>query len=371
MKRRWHVCAVAMVIASVTGVSLESASPAFATLCTFNSSAYASRAPVVIGAGGVLYGTTFYGGPISYPCNNQGCGAVFSLTPPTSSGGSWTEAVIHSFTSGQDGSNPQAGLAIGGGVLYGTTTVGGAFDSGTVFSLTPPAVSGSPWIEAILYSFKGSASNPDGAVPEGPVAIGIGGVLYGVTWHGGSYGFGTVFSLTPPGSVGGAWKETVLYSFQNGSDGGNPWTGLVIGPDGVLYGMAWTGGAYNHGTVFSLKPPAISGSQWVETVLHSFAGGTDGADPYYEGGLVMGSGRVLYGTTNSGGTYNQGVLFSMTPPTTFGGAWTETVLYSFNSSSGEPPNGGLVVGEAGALYGTTSAGGRTPNSAGTIFRLAP
>jgi len=126
-------------------------------------------------------------------------GTVFSLTPPSSTGGSWTEAVLYRFAgSPSDGSNPFSGVVIGsGGVLYGTTRLGGSLDNGTVFSLTPPVSPGGSWTESVLYNFTGAS---DGNGPEG-VVIGSGGVLYGTTSGGGNpicdFGCGTVFSLTP------------------------------------------------------------------------------------------------------------------------------------------------------------------------------
>ena len=112
--------------------------------------------------------------------------------------------------------------------------------------------------------------------------IGACGVLYGTTWLDGS-GSGTVFQLTPPASPGGAWTETTLYSFTGGSDGGNPVASLVIGDGGVLYGTSSGGGASNAGTVFALKPPTSAGGSWTETVLYSFTARTrSGGSPRKE-----------------------------------------------------------------------------------------
>jgi hypothetical protein len=202
-----------------------------------------------MGSGGVLYGAAQSGGV------NGAQGTVFSLTPPTAPGGAWTETTLYDFLGGADGSEPVAGVVIGaGGVLYGTTEAGGTGGTrGTVFSLTPPSSPGGSWTEVVLYKFAGSPS--DGANPFSGVVIGTGGVLYGTTGPGGSLGDGTVFSLTPPLSPGGSWTESVLYNFTGGSDGSGP-EGVVIGSGGVLYGT--TSGAGNTycdfgcGTVFSL-----------------------------------------------------------------------------------------------------------------------
>ena len=354
-------------------------------------------AGVVIGSGGVLYGTTYYGGTGSCP-PLPGCGTVFSLTPPASPGGFWTETVLHNFT-GTDGANPFAGLVIGsGGVLYGTTQgtdqSGGSLcepsgSCGTVFSLTPPSSPGGAWTETVLYSFQGGLVG-DGQNPLASVEIGKGGVLYGTTYSGGipPAGAGTVFSLTPPASPGGAWTETVLYSFKGGliGDGSVP-SGVVIGSGGVLYGTTYYGGSTSagYGTVFSLTPPASPGGAWTETVLHNFTGcgffcGSDGANP--QAGVVIGSGGVLYGSTqyggycNSGSSYGRGcgTVFSLTPPVSPGGAWTEADLYKFadgtvGASDGTNPYAGVVIGSGGVLFGTTQYGGSA--GYGTAFSLTP
>ena len=259
-----------------------------------NDGAYPFAA-VVIGSGGGLFGTTQAGGP-------SNVGTVFRLIPPSAQGGVWTETVLHSFA-GSDGSAPQASVVIGkGGVLYGTTAYGGNFSvncslgCGTVFSLAPPASPEGSWTEAILHEFT---YGEDGLLPGG-VVIGGGGVLYGTTESGGISAFaGTVFSLTPPTSTGGAWTEDVLYSLKGfPGDGGSPFAGVVIGSGGVLYGTTDFGGlSTDWGTVFSLAPPASPGGAWTETVLYSFTGGSDGGFPLT--GLVIGARGVLYGTTNS------------------------------------------------------------------------
>jgi uncharacterized repeat protein (TIGR03803 family) len=172
---------------------------------------------------------------------------------------------LYTFAGGSDGGDVESGVVIGsGGVLYGTTFNGGIdvcySGCGTVFSLTPPASPGGAWTESVLYSFKGSPS--DGTNPNlDGVVIGTGGVLYGATVTGGTVhpscgipGCGVAFQLTPPASPGGVWTETVLHDFTSGSDGVSP-NGLVIGSGGMLYGTTYGGGgALGWGTVFALKP---------------------------------------------------------------------------------------------------------------------
>jgi uncharacterized repeat protein (TIGR03803 family) len=342
---------------------------AFAILHTFTGPPGDGMTPdgaLVIDGNGVIYGTTGGGG--SHSPN----GIVFSLTPPTSPGGAWTETVLHNFAGvPNDGGNSYASLVIGGGgVLYGTTFYGGISGNGVVFSLAPPASSGGAWTETILHKFAGSPN--DGANPHTAVTPGAGGVFYGTTYNGGASGNGTVYQLTPPGPEGspsgGAWTETVLYNFAGTpSDGANPHGDLVIGNGGVLYGTTLNGGTYGFGTVFSLTPPKSQGSPWTETVLYNFAGGTDGAEP--RAGLVIEPDGSLYSTTYYGGESGQGTVFSLSPPASPGGAWTETIWIRFAGGNGAIPEAGLVRDSNGVLYGATYNGGMS--NLGVLFLLVP
>ena len=305
----------------------------------------------LISVGGMLYGTTKWGG-LSGGATSPGLGTVFSLNPTTGA-----KAVVYRFQGGSDGFWPQ-GLINVGGTLYGTTELGGASELGTVYSLNP-----STGAKAVMYSFKGGS---DGLGPNGGL-VSIGGTLYGTTAHGGSSaivggaaGGGTVFSLDPTTGA-----ETVLHSFQGGSDGALPYAGLLhVG--GTLYGTTSTGGyagqcrfftgADGCGTVFSLKPKTGT-----ERVVYAFKDvGSDGADP--EAPLIS-VGGTLYGTTVGGGlSLEFGTVFSLNPTT---GA--ETVLYSFNGhSDGSSPYAGAVkVGHK--LYGTTQQGGGSGYNYGTRY----
>jgi uncharacterized repeat protein (TIGR03803 family) len=135
--------------------------------------------------------------------------------------------------------------------LYGTTPSGGTSGNGTVYELSLRA-GGGGWTKTILYSFNGGA---DGADPESGVIFDGAGNLYGTTYSGGADSVGTVFKLTPSG---GSWTETLLYSFQsNGTDGYNPFGGLIMDGSGNLYGTTTSGGAYGgyaYGTVFEITP---------------------------------------------------------------------------------------------------------------------
>ncbi|MGO4883985.1 MAG: choice-of-anchor tandem repeat GloVer-containing protein [Bryobacteraceae bacterium] len=257
---------------------------------------------VAIGEEGALYVATEGGG------SSEAYGTVISLTPPASRGGVWIPTVILNFLLGAG--CPNAGVIIGpGGVLYGTTLIGGALNAGTVFSLAPPESPGGAWTEVVLHDFAGYRG--DGLLPYWGVVMGNGGVLYGTTWSGGLQGAGTIFSLTPPSSPGGTWTEAVIHNFGGGSHPSNPYAGVVIGSGGVLYGTSEGGGTYGYGTVFSLTPPAVSEGTWTETVLHNFTGDSDGAAPVAS--VVIGSDGLLYGTTSSGGASGVGTVFSLRP----------------------------------------------------------
>jgi uncharacterized repeat protein (TIGR03803 family) len=313
------------------------------------------QAGVVIGPGGVLYGTAEQGGSSSY-------GVVFSLTPPASPGGSWTETTLYTFTGGDDGGDPRQ-LVVGSAGLYGTTDAGGPSGQGTVFSLTPPASPGGSWTKTTLYAFAGGS---DGAVPYGGVAIGVGGVLYGTTFFGGSSNAGTVFSLTPPASPGDSWTETLLHTFTGGSDAANPYVGVTIGSGGVLYGTTQYGGTSGSGTVFAVTPPTSAGGLWTETVLQSFAySGLGGQGPVAL--IVIRPGGNVCSTAPDGGASDKGVVFCLEPPVSPGGAWTEVVLHSFRGSDGANPVGAVTIGAGKVFYGTTST--RGASNYGTVYQL--
>jgi hypothetical protein len=286
-----------------------------------------------------------------------------------------TETVLHHFTGSPDGAQPNAPLLAGAfGVLYGTTTSGGSGTSfrcfaglsgcGVVFSLTPPASPGHTWTETILHNFSGGR---DGAAPSSGLIADAAGVLYGTTFAGGSLGRGTAFKLAPPAKAGAAWTETVIHSFRAGSDGFSPGGNLIADASGALYGTTPLGGTGNNcnlgcGTVFKLTPPASVGDAWTESVLYSFHGGSDGDFP--TGPLLIDAAGALYGTTVAGGGSSNctnpvgcGIVFKLHPPATSGAGWTERVLHRFQGGTdGAGPQGGLVA-KAGILYGTTGAGG--------------
>jgi uncharacterized repeat protein (TIGR03803 family) len=339
---------------------------------------------------GNLYGTTAEGGHAGTSCDHglYGCGTVFELTPPAQAGGPGAHTVLYAFKGGSDGYDPGAALvADKNGNLYSTTAAGGtgncveggATGCGTIFELVQPTSPGGAWTHRVLYSFRGNPSgkgNGDGNLPSGVVFDGAGN-LYGTTdgggfcytpFDGGPICFGTVFELAPPAHPGGAWTESVLHRFGENGDS-SPHGGVILDKSGNLYGTAYVGGAYGFGGVFGLRPPSVQGGAWTERTLYDF-NNTDGGAP--NGSLIFDSAGNLYGTTLMGGSANQGTVFELAPPTLPGGSWTETVLYSFQSSGdGNSPLGNVIFDKAGNLYGTTWEGGSYPDEGGIVFQLAP
>jgi uncharacterized repeat protein (TIGR03803 family) len=283
----------------------------------------------MINVGGALYGTTNAGGKNFF-------GTVFKITP------SGAESVLYSFNKTQ-GRFPSAGLVdVGGGVLYGTTSSSGGTGFGDVFKVTTAGVG------TEVYKFKGRPR--DGS---GPLAtlIDVKGTLYGTTSTGGQYGQGTVFKITTSG------VEAVLHAFHNvpdKTDGTTPAAGLLaVGAS--LYGTTVGGGVQNCGTVFRMT---LTG---VETPLYSFnCTNGDGGGP---AAALIDVGGTLYGTTQGGGKYGQGTVFSITP------AGAYKVLYSFKGGrDGAVPQGG-VVALGGALYGVT--GDTNNGNKSTLYKIIP
>jgi uncharacterized repeat protein (TIGR03803 family) len=249
------------------------------------------------------------------------------------------------------------------GNLYGTTAAGGAYGDpsigdpgGTVFKLTPPATSGGNWTESVLCSFGNGTT--DGVSPYAGVITDASGNLYGTTISGGAYEWGTVFKLTVQGN------ESVLWNFGNGTDGQSPVAALIMDTSGNLYGTTISGGAYEWGTVFKLT------AQGNESVLWNFGNGTDGYEPQ---GLIMDTSGNLYGTTAAGGAYGGpytgGTVFKLIPPSTSGGNWTESILWSFgNGTDGYEPTAGVIRDTSGNFYGTTVYGG--VYTGGTVFEIS-
>jgi uncharacterized repeat protein (TIGR03803 family) len=293
-----------------------------------------------------------------------------------------TETVIYNFQGGSDGAYPYDGLVAGpGGSLYGTTTEGGGGSCtggcGTVFRLTPPSSAGGTWGETVIYSFTGGS---DGATPWANLIVDGAGNLYGSTVFGGGpcrNGCGVIFKLAPPATAGGAWIQSVLYSFEGVSagDGNGPEGALVFDKNGRLYGTTYAGSIAcsdsapsGCGTIFQLTPPATTTGTWTENVIYRF-------DPSFAGGpssaLLIDSQGNLYGTAINDGPYGEGTAYKLAQ--TSPGTWERKVLHAFGGSStdGGYVSAGLTVGLGGALYGATEGYGGEVGYGGTVFQLTP
>jgi uncharacterized repeat protein (TIGR03803 family) len=233
--------------------------------------------------------------------------------------------------------------------------------------LGSPAFAVEPTIR-VVYSFSGNNGTSDGYAPYAPLVLQSPGVFYGTTGLGGGSpncdaGCGTVFRVNSDGS------ETIIYAFAGGSDGARPMAGLILGPDGTLYGTTEYGGdgagcqsaefiaAYGYsgcGIIYSIK------SDGTEGVIYSLQGtGADGC--ILADGVVLGANGNLYGAAAGCGSYQSGMVFEVTP------AGVETVLYSFTGANdGEEPNA-VTFGKDGSLFGTTYAGGA--NTVGTVWKF--
>jgi uncharacterized repeat protein (TIGR03803 family) len=286
---------------------------------------------VIRDAAGNLYGTTSAGGV-------SNAGVVYDLDT------SGQETVLYSFTGGADGSGPWAGvIRDAAGNLYGTTLYGGTGQGysgiGVVFEVDTTNQ------EAVLYAFPGGA---DGSGPSAGVIEDAAGDLYGITGYGGTANAGVVYKLDASG------RETTLYSFTGGADGGNPSGGVIRDSAGNLYGTTLYGGTANYGVVYKLDTAGH------ESVLYSFPGGSDGALPL--AGVIRDAAGNLYGTTFSGGPADWGVVFKLDT------AGNETVLFGFTGGAdGGHPIAGVVRDSAGSLYGTTYNGGTA--NAGVVYKL--
>jgi uncharacterized repeat protein (TIGR03803 family) len=281
---------------------------------------------------GDLFGVTTLGGPYDE-------GEVFKLTP----GGKL--AVLHAFEGRPDGSTPVDGLIMDKAEnLFGTTPYGG-YGDGTIFKLAPDGT------ETILHNFADGEN--DGAYAYGGVTMDGKGNLYGTTmdggWGGLQQGPGIIYKL------GARGKFSVLFHFDAGAHGGYPTAAPTLDANGNLYGTTIAGGDFGTGILYKLAPDGSF------TVLHSFGGSGDGE--YGVGRLVMDSDGSLYGvTTEGGGACDCGTVFKLAPDGTY------TVLHRFaGGSDGEYPSDGLIMDKRGHLFGTAYGGGTS--DAGVVFRL--
>jgi uncharacterized repeat protein (TIGR03803 family) len=320
----FHAARSVAVGCLAAGLSAGAAHAASETvLYQFNCKAAVGCSPAagLLAAGGALYGTTTSG--------------VFKASP----GGA--VQVLHRWGGPPDGEQAEAAMINVGGTLYGTTNAGGKNFFGTVFKVSPSGA------ENVLYSFK----KTEGRFPKASL-VNIGGVLYGTTSSSAGAGFGTVFKVTTAG------VETELYKFKGRPrDGSGPLANLTD-LNGTLYGTTSNGGKYGQGTVFKIT---TSGAEAVLHDFHNASPSTDGTSP--AGGLLNVQGN-LYGTTVAGGLHNCGTVFQLTP------TGVETLLYEFDCTNGD--GGGpaaALINVRGTLYGTTQGGGKYGK--GAVFSITP
>jgi uncharacterized repeat protein (TIGR03803 family) len=332
--------------------SVVPAPPTLATIYTL-SGAYPLG---LTAADGALYGAAYA------PANTGECGFVFELQPPSTPGGAWTETVLYTFgiTTGPDACQPVA-APLGGpdGELYGITSTGGTYGNGAVYELQPPAVPGGSWSETVIYSFTLTLGPTQGWPTS--LVLGPKGQIY-VTSLGSTNGAGSMIELQPPASPGGAWTALPLYTFTGGTAGWAP-TSLTAGPKGRFYGGTEYGGTAHGlgaGTIFDLLPPAAPGGPWTEKVLLSF-NGKNGAVP---NAVTLGSDGSLYGSTHPYGKYG-GPVYQLTPPSSPGGAWSQTILADFGTTYSCGPDSPVIV-RHGNVYGSTCLAG-----GGEVFELQP
>jgi uncharacterized repeat protein (TIGR03803 family) len=305
-----------------------------------------------------LIGVNFFGGEAQRRCDCVLGGAIYAMTP---GGGGVT--TLHAF-SGTDGIGPIGQLMRGGdGLWYGLTVGGGLYGHGTAFRL---AGDGSRF--EVLHSF--GATSVDGSLPApGPLALARDGSFYGATTKGGSAGKGTLFRMTPDGTV------TTVHDFTGRTgDGWDPQDQPFVDADGDLYGTTACGGkpqagAHCGGALYRLT------SAGAFSVLHAFETADGGYHPL---GSPVRVGQRLYGTTSAGGSGGFGIAYGIDLAGTnfaklhdFGGG----LVASPPNDDGARPAGRLLVATDGLLYGTTSNGGPNhqlfPAGDGTIFRIAP
>jgi uncharacterized repeat protein (TIGR03803 family) len=301
---------------------------------------------------GDLYGTTTGGGGWLQ-------GTVFKVTA------AGVETVLYSFGSNgsTDGALPEVGLIRGSdGDLYGTTEAGGAFNRGTVFKVTDAG------IETVLYSFSGhggQTGSMDGASPQASLIQGTDGTFYGTTSLGGAYDKGTVFKITAAGVETVLHSFSGNDGLSGSTDGAIPAAALVQASDGNFYGTA-SGGNYMEGTVFKITADGTESVLYSFTGGGAVTGSTDGAGP--TGALVQGSDGKFYGTTSAGGTSGAGTAFKITRDgiETVVQNFNASGLTG-GSMDGKNPAAGLALGNDGNFYGTTMSGGAY--NKGSVFRL--
>ncbi|MDB6173169.1 MAG: 3-carboxymuconate cyclase [Chthoniobacteraceae bacterium] len=301
-------------------------------------------AKLVLGSDGSYYGVNVQGGA-------NGMGTLFKLLP---NGTALTMVVFTGAGEKFRGAQPYAPLLAGGdGYLYGTTSRGGLYDSGTVFK-----VSESDGSLITLFEFGGKLAGAKGANPYAALVRGANGLLYGSTAKGGKSDDGTLFSLSTDGTV-----ETLVEFTDKGpkNKGSAPYGSLTVGADGNFYGTTARGGGGDFGTIFRMT---AAGDLTTLVELTGRSGKNRGALP--EAALIAGPDGDFYGTTFGGGLDNIGTVFKVTA----GGNLTTLVDFTGKGlrNRGSQPQSSLLAGADGYFYGTTFRGGE--GDAGTVFKMS-
>ncbi len=361
--------AASLIFMAVVGVGPRAQAQTFQVIHNFTGGAggYFPSTGVSLDRAGNLYGTAGYGGNYASGCNDEGtqtgCGVVFKMSHH---GTGWIFNVLSSFD-GANGYNPEQLITVApDGSLYGSTLWGGPGHCdgfgpgcGTIFRLQPPATFcrsvSCPWNISNPHQLLGA---PDGAFPQtGGLTMDSAGNLYGTTHGGGDHDGGTVFELTPTAN---GWTMSVIHSF-GGPDGAFPEGGVVFDNAGNLYGVTTEGGTNSLGVAYQMTRTQ---SGWTEQVLHSFTYQTDGAFP--NGNPVIDASGNVYGETDSYGPNGGGTVWKLSSGN---GGWSFSVLYAFTGATGGGPFGGLLLDQAGNLYGTTIYVGA--HGYGSVFQLSP
>lgn len=383
--RAWRAVVPAAALAVLLPLCLAAQATTIKSLGNGATEGANPVAPVAIRADGTLFGATNSGGANGY-------GTLFAINAD----GSGFTVLRHLDTA--TGYNPNGGLLIGtDGRLYGAMNSGGPTTRGTIFRLEPDG-SNFTVIHALAFS------SSEGIHPIAGLSQGPDGTLYGAASMGGPLTWGTVFRLNADGS-----GFAIVRPFDNGVNGGRPYGTPVFGSDGKLYGTTWTGGAFGSGVVYQMNPDGTG-----YTLLHTFDGAAGGSQPY--AGVLVTSDGVIYGTTNFGGSSGGGVVYKLNTngtgftilrhlgaakpegngpfyavPVIAGGRLYVTAGFNgtsggsgsvfsmnvdgsgfvveagFNGENGGKPLSSVRQGPDGRLYGTTREGG--PTNIGTLFRI--
>jgi hypothetical protein len=353
------VCALALVLVIALPNQASASDWRASDLWAFDFTGYVPEAGIAISRYGNIFGTTTLGG--TGPCDaGAGCGTVYELTAPSDGSTTWTFHALYNFQGLADGGFPQAPVTVDrDGVVYGYTAFG---SQGTVFRLLPPVQGSTSWRFQRLYVFSGG-SDGSLATTYAPLIVHRGRV-YGIANLGGGtgchdFGCGTVFRLEP-GAPGVDWSETTLFTFPDRASNGRP--NWIVGPD--LNGALYVTTGLGDGAVVQFAPPTDDGSPWRETVLTTFAGGSDGREP---SNLVLAPNGTLYGIAVIG-SFTQ--VFQLTPPTDVSG-WTRTGIATVDvhASGATYGAGSLSPGPNGTLIGIVE--GDFDFYPGNVFQLTP